>query len=65
MGRDRRTNVLILECFICQWEGDDVGRWGWLECREVTRWEGSEVARWEEGSKVVKLERWESGEVRR
>ena len=42
-----------------------MGRWGWLECREVTRWEGSKVARWEEGSKVVKLERWESGEVRR
>ena len=42
-----------------------MGRWGWLECRDVTRWEGSEVARWEEGSKVVKLERWESGEVRR
>ena len=46
MGRDRRLNVVILECFICRWERDKMGRW--------EKWEGSEVARWErwEGNEV-------------
>ena len=46
MGRDRRLNVVILECFICRWESGEV--------RRFERWEGSEVAWWEwsEGSEV-------------
>ena len=47
--RHKRPNVVILECFICRWEGGEVGRW--------KRWEGNEVGRcerWEgsEGGKV-------------
>ena len=38
-GRDRGDNVVILECFICRWEGCEVGTW--------ERWEGSKVTRWE------------------
>ena len=25
VGRDRRTNVVILDCFNCWWEGGEVG----------------------------------------
>ena len=52
-------SALFVNGRVMMWEGGD----GWSV--EVTRWEGSEVARGEEGSTVVKLERWESGEVRR
>ena len=37
VGRDRRTNVVISECFICQWEGSEVVR--------LKRWESGEVGR--------------------
>ena len=26
VGRDRRSNVVILECFVCRWEGGEVGK---------------------------------------
>ena len=48
MGRDKRLNVVILECFICQWERGVVGRWERCEVSEVAKWErreGSEVER--------------------
>ena len=41
-GRDKRANIVILECFNCGWEGG-----------EVRRWEGSELVKWE-GGRVVK-----------
>ena len=28
MGRDRRPNVVILECFVCRWKGDEAGKVG-------------------------------------
>ena len=26
VGRDRRPNVVILECFVCRWEGGEEGK---------------------------------------
>ena len=53
MERDRRSSVVILEYFVCQWR---VARQG--------RWEGSEVGRWErwEVSEVRRWGRWEGSE---
>ena len=42
VGRDRRPNVVILECSIPQRETGEMGRWEKRETREVVRWE-----RWE------------------
>ena len=57
VGRDRRSNAVILEYFNCWWVSGEVGRW--------ERWKGSEVERWErwEGSVVGRWERWECSEV--
>ena len=73
MGRDRRPNIVILECFICQWDRGEVGRWKRWEVSEVARWErweGNEVKRWErqgrvmrrQGGKGVRVVRWQGGE---
>ena len=35
--KDRRPSVVILECFNCQWEGSEVGRWD--------KWVGIKVGR--------------------
>ena len=37
VGRERRCNVVILECFNCCWEGGEVERW--------ERWEIGELGR--------------------
>ena len=42
VGRDRRPNVVILECSVCWWEGVRQGRW---KGSEVGRWECSEVGK--------------------
>ena len=47
VGRDRRLNVVILECFICWWERGKVRKVGGSEVARWERWEGSEVERWE------------------
>ena len=50
MGRNsRRPNIVILECFICQWEGNEVGRWERWDSGEVAKreiWRDGEVVRW-------------------
>ena len=28
VGRDRRPNVVMLECFVCRWEGGEAGKVG-------------------------------------
>lgn len=53
LGRDRRPDVVILECFNCRWEGGEVERVDRKDGR-VTRWERWGLARWE---------RWENGKV--
>ena len=51
MRRGRRSNSVILDCFICQLENGKVGK--------LERWEDSEVKRWEmwEGNEMLKWER--------
>ena len=56
VGRDRRSNVVVLECFNCRWEGVEVGRW--------KSWKGSEVGRWGRWQSS-ETGMWEIGEVRR
>ena len=50
MGRNsRRPNIVILECFICQWEGNEMGRWERWDSGEVAKreiWRDGEVVRW-------------------
>ena len=61
MGKDRRLNVVILECFICRWERGEVGRGERWKANEVARWErldGSEVESWESQERVM---RWQGG----
>ena len=46
---NRRPNVVILKCFICQWEGNEVGRWERWDSGEVAKreiWRDGEVVRW-------------------
>ena len=41
VGRNRRSIVVILDCFNCWWEGGEVERWG--------TWEGVDVVKWDNG----------------
>ena len=52
VGRNRRSIVVILDCFNFWWEGGEVGRWG--------TWEGVDVVRWNDG-KCGTVVRWEGG----
>ena len=51
MGRDRKPNVVILECFVCRWEGSEG------EDGRVLRWEGGK------GGRLVKWEGGKGGRV--
>ena len=43
MVRDRTPNVVILECFVCWWEGGEEGNAGGYRGSKVARWEEWEV----------------------
>ena len=37
--RDKRANIVILECFNCGWEGSELVKWEMWESGERVRWE--------------------------